>query len=319
MTRDRSWGFALMTCVLAMTGAAACGTRNPPKVSPAVPLSFSGIEMIGELKDFAEAMGSQPTDNFRTTSARVVSDERCYFTGKLQMPEFYSNLRLVRENESQCAARAGEFDVFFYPVQAVASGEETITVALAEAPTERVLVVVPHEDFHNQIEARKAPMEVAESAATLVGFLTASAFARERLGEEASTSRLLARDVDLFLRKALIVNTYYDRVSELYKSFRAGALSEAETLARKSELFAELEHACSAISPDPVSFNKCPAALNNAGLAFDRTYTRHYPLMYDLYISLGRDPSALVLALKQLMPRWPRSVTSVADLMKVEP
>ena len=85
MTRDRSWGFALMTCVLAMTGAAACGTRNPPKVSPAVPPSFSGIEMIGELKDFAEAMGSQPTDNFRTTSARVVSDERCYFTGKLQL------------------------------------------------------------------------------------------------------------------------------------------------------------------------------------------------------------------------------------------
>ena len=25
--------------------------------------------------------------------------------------------------------------------------------------------------------------------------------------------------------------------------------------------------------PDPVSFNKCPAAMNNAGLAFDRTYT----------------------------------------------
>ncbi len=321
MTRASTCTYALVGCLLAVTGSIGCGTRVPPTVTPAAPPSFSpasGIEMIGELKDFAEAMGSQPTDNFRTTSARVVSDERCYFTGKLQLPEFYSNLRLVRESESRCAARAGEFDVFFYPVQAVASGEETITVALAEAPTERVLVVVPHEDFHNQIEARKAPTEVAESAATLVGFLTASAFARDRLGEEASTSRLLARDVDLFLRKSLIVNAYYDRVSELYKSFRAGALSEAETLARKSELFAELERSCSAISPDPVSFNKCPAALNNAGLAFDRTYTRHYPLMYDLYTSLGRDPSALVLALKQLMPRWPSAVTSVADLMKAQ-
>src|SRR6185503_7383987 len=319
MMRAGSWGYSLIGCLLVVTATTGCGTRVPPKVSPAVPPSFSGIEMIGELKDFAEAMGSQPTDNFRTTSARVVSDERCYFTGRLQLPEFYSSLRLVRESESRCAARAGEFDVFFYPVQAVASGEETITVALAEAPTERLLVVVPHEDFHNQIEARKAPTEVAESAATLVGFLTASAFARDKLGDEASTSRLLARDVDLFLRKAVIVNTYYDRVSELYKSFRAGALSEAETLATKSELFAELEHSCSAISPDPVSFNKCPAALNNAGLAFDRTYTRHYPLMYDLYTSLGRDPSALVLALKQLMPRWPSSVTSVADLMKAQP
>jgi hypothetical protein len=113
-----------------------------------------------------------------------------------------------------------------------------------------------------------------------------------------------------FFRKALIVNTYYDRVSELYKSFRAGALSEAEALARKSELFAELEHACSAISPDPVSFNKCPAALNNAGLAFDRTYTRHYPLMYDLYISLAaiRRRSSGAEAVE--CPGGPRSVTS---------
>jgi predicted aminopeptidase len=291
-------------------------------VSPAAPAGVSpasGVELIGELKDFAEAMGSQPTDNFKTTSARIVSDERCYFTGKLQLPEFYSTLRLVRENEARCQARTGEFDVFFYPVQAVASGEETITVALAEAPTERVLVVVPHEDFHNQAEARKAPTEVAESAATLVGFLTASAFARERLGDDASTSRLLARDVELFLRKSLIVNTFYDRVADLYRLFREGTLTEEETLARKSALFAELQQSCSAILPDPVSFNKCPAAMNNAGLAFDRTYTRHYPLMHELYTSLGGDTSALVLTLKRLMLRWPSSVTSIADLIKAEP
>ena len=111
-----------------------------------------------------------------------MSDNRCYFTGKLQLPEFYSTLRMVREDEERCAARGGEHDVFFYPVQAVASGEETITVSLAEASTERLLVVVPHEDFHKQHEARKAPTEVAEAAATLVGFLTASGFARDRFG-----------------------------------------------------------------------------------------------------------------------------------------
>ena len=77
-------------------------------------------------------------------------------------------------------------------MQAVASGEETITVSLAEAPTERLLVVVPHEDFHNQREARKAPTEVAEAAATLVGFLTASGFAKDRFGAE-STDRPHAR------------------------------------------------------------------------------------------------------------------------------
>ena len=119
-----------------------CTTAHvSPRVSTSSPAAFSGIELVGELKTFAESMGGQPTENFLNYSTRAVSDERCYFTGKLQLPEYYNSLRLVRENEARCASRGGEFDVFFYPVQAVASGEETITVALAEAPTERMLVV----------------------------------------------------------------------------------------------------------------------------------------------------------------------------------
>ena len=142
--------------------------------------------MIAEVKDFAVALGGHATDNFLRQSDQHTSDNRCYFTGKLQLPEFYSALRMVREDGERCAARGDEHDVFFYPVQAVASGEETITVSLAEAPTERLLVVVPHEDFHNQREARKAPTEVAEAAATLVGFLTASGFAKDRFGAESA-------------------------------------------------------------------------------------------------------------------------------------
>jgi hypothetical protein len=308
-----------MGLLLVVTGAYGCSARVPPQVTPASAASFSGLETIGELKAFAEALGGEPTENFRAYSPRLVSDNRCYFTGKLQLPEFYSTLRLVREDEERCSSRSNEFDVFFYPVQAVASGAETITVALSEAPLERQLVVVPHEDFHNQSEARRAPTEVAESAATLVGFLTASVFARETYGADSATSRMLAQDVDLFLRKAFIVNAYYDKVRDLYTSFRSGVLTREQALARKSELFAELQRTCSAIAPEPVSFNKCPAAMNNAGLAFDRTYTRHYPLMHDLYTSLGGDTSALVLELKRLMAEWPESVTSVADLMKARP
>jgi hypothetical protein len=320
MTHRTHPGYVLAVLFLAVTAGYGCTTRVSPKVAPSVTARpFSGIEVIGELKAFAEAMGGEPTENFRSYSTRLVSDERCYFTGRLQLPEYYSHLRLVREDEGRCAARSNDFDVFFYPVQAVASGEETITVALAEAPTERLLVVVPHEDFHNQSAARKAPTEVAESAATLVGFLTASVFAREKFGEDSTTSRMLARDVDLFLRKSYLVNAYYDKVSDLYRSHRDGALTEAQTLARKSELFAELQQSCSAIAPDPVSFNKCPAAMNNAGLAFDRTYTRHYPLMHELYTSFGGDTSAFVLTLKRLMTEWPSSVTSVADLMRLDP
>jgi hypothetical protein len=205
--------------------------------------------------------------------------------------------------------------VFFYPVQAVASGEETITVSLAEAPTERLLVVVPHEDFHNQREARKAPTEVAEAAATLVGFLTASEFAKDRFGPESTTARMLARDADLFLRKSFIVNQYYEKVHALYRNLESGALTSAQTLERKAELFAELQRSCAQIAPDPVSFNKCPSVLNNAGLSFDRTYTRHYPMLHDLYMLLGHDTPALVSTLKRLMANWPSAAANASDLI----
>ena len=302
-------------CALAAAGF-GCAREVRPNVAPAPPVQtapFVATEVIAEVKDFAVALGGHPTDNFLRHSDRRTADTRCYFTGKLQLPEFYSTLRMIREDEDRCAARSGEYDVFFYPVEAVASGQEAITVSLAEAPTERVLVVVPHEDFHNQREAWKAPTEVAEAAATLVGFLTASGFAKERFGAESTTARTLAQDADLFLRKSIIVNQYYEKVSSLYHDFRSGVLTPAQTLERKAELFADLQRSCAAIAPDPVSFNKCPAAMNNAGLAFDRTYTRHYPMLHELYTSLGGDASMLVPALKRLMTDWPGSANDALD------
>src|SRR5687768_9283084 len=313
-------------CILILLSAAACSGRARPAIAPSVPSSsassssstaahFVASEVIAEVKDFALTLGGHATGNFLRHSDHITSDNRCYFTGRLELPEFYSSLRMVREDEERCAARSGEHDVFFYPVQAVASGDEVITVSLAEASPERVLVVVPHEDFHNQRELRKAPTEVAEAAATLVGFLTASGYARERFGSDSAMARTLAQDVDLFLRKSLIVNQYYDKVGRLYRDLRAGALSPEQTLERKHALFDELQRACSAISPDPVSFNKCPAAMNNAGLAFDRTYTAHYPMLHDLYALLGGDTSALVSTLKRLMANWPASATTASDLI----
>jgi hypothetical protein len=309
-----------VACAVVAAGV-GCARKARPNVTPASPPQsshFVAAEVIAEVKDFAIAIGGHATENFLRHSGDQISDNRCYFTGKLQLPEFYSTLRMVREDGERCAARSDEYDVFFYPVQAVASGEETITVSLAEAPTERLLVVVPHEDFHNQREARKAPTEVAEAAATLVGFLTASGFAKDRFGADSPTARMLARDADLFLRKSFLVNQYYEKVSGLYHDFGSGALTPAQTLERKAELFAELERSCAEIAPDPVSFNKCPAAMNNAGLAFDRTYTRHYPILHDLYTLLGNDTPTLVATLKRLMTNWPNAAAKAADLIKAE-
>ena len=67
-----------------------------------------------------------------------------------------------------------------------------------------------------------------------------------------------------------------------------------------------------------MSFNKCPSALNNAGLAFDRTYTQNYPMLHELYKLLGSDTPALVSTLKRLLKNWPVAAVGAGDLLKVQ-
>jgi hypothetical protein len=55
--------------------------------------------------------------------------------------------------------------------------------------------------------------------------------------------------------------------------------------------------------------------MNNAGLAFDRTYTAHYPMLHDVYTLLGSDTTALVSALKRVMANWPSTAVTAPDLI----
>jgi len=145
------------------------------------------------------------------------------------------------------------------------------------------------------------PATLNEAASTLIGFLTAGEVAREKFGADSDVYRNLLREPELFRRKATIVNSYHARVGQLYAAVQAGEVPEAAALAQKESLFQEIHQSCQAISPDPRSFNKCLAANNNAGLAFDETYTRYYPMMYELYEAEGQNLAATIKALKRAL------------------
>jgi hypothetical protein len=289
----------MLWLVAFLSGTAACVTTRQAPVTSSPSSSTAGI--IGQLKAFEPSLGMQPTGNFLKSAESDRAIHRCYFTGIFELPDSYRGLHLVNEDEAHCRARADSSDVFFYPIEAVATGSAPITQALTNATLERMLVVVAHEDFHNQPEAQQASPERAEAAATLAGFVAASAFAEQKFGADSTTSQGLRREAQLYLQKSTVVNDYYDKLSDLYASRRAGSISPADTVVRKSQLFNELRTGCLAITPDPVSFNKCPAALNNAGLAFDRTYTKDYPAMYASSDGAGDGARSAVLNLKRLL------------------
>jgi hypothetical protein len=150
--------FAGLAMAVALT---ACGLGHPPAVKPA---SSPRGELIGDVKAFEQTLGVGATGNFLRYSDSAGAIDRCYFTGRLELPVSYRALGLTGEGKEPCAARGMRYDVFFYPVEAVASGSAAITPALTGATVERMLVVVPHEDFHSQPEVRKAAPDFSRQA-----------------------------------------------------------------------------------------------------------------------------------------------------------
>jgi len=231
---------------------------------------------IEKLKSVEESAGFHPTGNFKHRNPAIAAYYRCYYTGKLELPESYRDLQLRDGTKDGCALDEKKYDVFFYPIEAVASGHTPVTQSLESAPPERQVMVVPHEDFHAQIKG--LPVRIAEAAATLVGFAVGAAAMDEA-----------PRDADLFLRKAEIVNRTFDTLSEVYKRARRGEISAHAARDEQRYLLEIARQECTAILPSPRSFNKCLSAENNAGLAFDHTYTKFYPLLYRVYLGCGKD------------------------------
>jgi len=288
----------LSTVVLValLGGGAAVATDTPQ-----TPNAADRKDLISAVQRLEKKLGFRRTRNFRKESAETALDYRCYYTGKLELPDSYEKLQLVAGTKAGCPLDTKKFDVFFYPLDAVGSGKSPVSASLEHESVERFLVVVPHEDFHANKELRKLPAAWGEASATLIGFLTAAEVARQKFGENSEVYLNLQREPELFARKAEIVNRYHAQLSRVYAAAHSDQISGPDALAQKQQAFEELHQACSAITPAPKSFNRCPAANNNAGLAFDETYTKYYPMMYQLYVTEGRDLKPTIDALQHAM------------------
>jgi hypothetical protein len=249
-----------------------------------------------------QAAGYKPTGNFARPDARVTAYYRCYYTGKLQLPGSYDELHLREGRKDGCRIDEKKYDVFFYPIEAVASGHAPVTQALAAATPQRLAAVVPHEDFHAQVG--ELPDRIAEAASTLAGFLTGAA-ALADLGQPPAAS-----EAELFLRKAVIINRYFDELGAVYQSARARKISKAAALTAKTRLLVQLQQECGSILPAPRSFDRCVSAANNAGLSFDHTYTEYYPLLYSVFESCRKDLHCTVETVVKAPRKRPEAETA---------
>ncbi|HEV2493256.1 MAG TPA: hypothetical protein VG204_09320 [Terriglobia bacterium] len=297
-------GSAPVKALLAIVLVTACGGYDPHAQDASPP---SRPALIHAIKKLERSLGFRRTGNFKTHSETIAAYYRCYYTGKLDLPESYEGLELRQGTKDGCPVDPAQYDVFFYPIEAVGSGKSPVTASLDRDSLERFLVVVPHEDFHAGKGLRHLPATVTEASSTLIGFLTASEVARQQFGADAEVTRNLEQEPDLFLRKAELVNRYYTRLSEVYAAVKAGEVPASDALSQKARLFDAMQQQCQAIAPSPRSFNKCLAANNNAGLAFERTYTKYYPLTYQVFLAEGRNPKVTIEAIRKGLTAQPES------------
>ena len=269
--------------------------------TPQNPNTTDRTDLVTAVKRLERKLGFRRTKNFHTQTSESAVAYRCYYTGKLELPDSYEKLQLLGGTKAGCPLDTAKYDVFFYPLEAAGSGKTPLSASLANESVERFLVVVPHEDFHANKELSKLPECWGEASSTLIGFLTAGEVARQKFGEDSEVYKNLQREPELFARKAELVNRYHAQLSQLYAAARASRLSEREALEQKQFAFEELHQSCISITPEAKSFNRCPAANNNAGLAFDETYTKYYPMMYRLYLKEGRELKPTVDALQHVL------------------
>lgn len=304
--------YALLTGALLL---AACAAR---RVAPP-----STQEAIRGIKRVQRDLGFRETGNFVSIKPDQRAFHRCYYAGQFELPDSYEGLRMKDGTAEGCPPAGPGWDVFFYPIEAVAGANTPVTAALATTTIERLAVVVSHEDFHEDPQIQRLPTRIGEAAATLVGFLSAARYASTQHGPDSDTYRNLSREASLYRTKARIVNRYHEKIAALYRSLRERKADLHGVAERKRMLFDALQGECGAIHPEPTSFHRCLAANNNAGLGFEITYTRYYPLLYELHLALGADLKKTIAALRQCGELGPyseeKTIRGIRGIMMGEP
>ena len=268
------------------------------------------LDLIEEIKDFEKKLGFDETENFNIYSGETEAYDYSFFTPITELPYSLDDPLL------QCATGKPEsvpidlekYDVFFYSIQAIAGVETPVTKSLLQAPLPRFIHVIIHEDWHEQMDS---PLGIEEPCAEVVSYTAAILFAEEKFGQNSEVYRTLQERFGKKLEESELYQQYYDELDLLYSSFHSGAISEADTLAQKARLLKSMAEELKGM------WGAAPRQLNNAFIAFQMTYFRHFPLIQQVYSATNYD-LAETMAIFRSVPAQEVAFDNVAELKSIE-
>jgi len=247
------------------------------------------LELIREIQEFEKKFGFKETSNFKEydPETEVEAFYLCYFTEKTVLPHSHDDPQLFLRwsKEEFPKVDSEKYDIFYYRAEALA-GKREITEALLKTSLSRMLMVVVHEDFHEQMEY---PSGIEEPLATLVSILLAQEFAKEKFGKESEVYKNLEKKLKRWTELSPLFIKYFGLLSELYLKYQQEKITLKETLLKKEDLYKAL-----AEEIRQKTKKEFPYPLNNALLAFAMTCIRYFPLAYQVYLSTNQNLSETI-------------------------
>ena len=256
--------------------------------TPGVPGEWNAL--MQEVRAFERRIGFKETANFKTVYAEQGSYSICGYAPRFQLPYSYEDPAIRwsdAQNEHDCRAAANNDDVYFTHVEAVGEIGTAVTSTMLEGKLDRFLYLVIHEDCHDQFDL---PYGVEEALCNLLGYKGMSAFTAQKYGAKAREDRAIRRYAEKQSELTRAVVGYYQQVEQLYARHARNEIAGEAVLMQRARIFGSAER----------TFGWRRNAMNNVGLANEMTYSRHYPLLEQVYEALEGDLAKTVAFFKRV-------------------
>ena len=264
-----------------LSGCVTVNFKKEPGVSTSTDEVATRMALVSEIKAFQAKLDWAPTDNFLTYAPALGTYSWCTQSGMLNFQAAWFEI-----TKAECAANGEVFDTQFYESEALAGIGTPLSSSMVKASRARFIMVVFHEDFHEQI--REIPtLALNESATELLGFLAARAFVEEKEGKHSPLYKELSADLEVSLKSAHVEIHYYTELSGVYEKAAAGIITREQALGEKAVLYKKLQNECANMRLSTAM--SCAGITNNASFARNIVYSVYYPLFYDLHQVCGED------------------------------
>ena len=245
--------------------------------APEIAGGWQGV--LDEVRTFEKKIGFSGTENFKTLSPDHEPFSFCGQASRLVLPYSYEDPAIQwhdEKSEEECRAAGAGMDVYYGAVEALGEIGMPVTPSIIESRLDRFIYLIIHEDCHDQFQL---PYGIEEALCEVITYNGMAAFSRQKYRWYTTESRSIQRYAADESRNARATIRHYEALESVYGRYQRKEITADQLLRDRAEIFRRAD----------AETGKKGADLNNVIIAYEMTYSRHYPFLESMHEALGRD------------------------------